>query len=113
MHLSDHISRAMIGCMIPWTERVNIKVRSDGVNVVERRTLMKKALRKAAGNLSLYLLVTRTPPTTVAALLANVNCKTHTHTHLNLKDVCIAPDLEEPERWVGESEERSWNILRR
>ena len=36
---------------------------------------MKKALRKAAGNLSLYLLVTSTPPSTVAALLANVNCK--------------------------------------
>ena len=36
---------------------------------------MKKALRKAAGSLNLYLLVTRTPPITVAALLANVNCK--------------------------------------
>ena len=38
-------------------------------------TLMTKALRKAAGSLSLYLLVTRQPPITVAALLAKVNCR--------------------------------------
>lgn len=38
-----------------------------------KRTLMTKALRKAAGSLSLYLFVTSTPPTTVAALLAKVN----------------------------------------
>ena len=37
-------------------------------------TLMTKALMKAAGSLILYVLVTRQPPTTVAALLANVNC---------------------------------------
>ncbi len=36
-------------------------------------TLIIKALRKAAGSLSLYLLVTRHPPRIVAALLANVN----------------------------------------
>ena len=46
------------------------KLMRDGV-----RTLMKKALRNAAGSLNLYLLVTNTPPTTVAALLANVNCR--------------------------------------
>ena len=34
---------------------------------------MKKALRKAAGSRSLYLFFTNTPPTIVAALLANVN----------------------------------------
>lgn len=36
-------------------------------------TLMTNALIKPAGILSLYLLVTRHPPTIVAALLANVN----------------------------------------
>lgn len=47
-------------------------------------TLMKKALKKAAGSLSLYLLVTSTPPTTVAALLAKVNCNKYTNTHTSL-----------------------------
>ena len=44
---------------------------------------MTKALTKAAGSLSLYWLVTRQPPTMVAALLANVNWEVgaHTHTH--------------------------------
>ena len=36
---------------------------------------MTNALMKAAGSLSLYRLVTRQPPTMVAALLAKVNCK--------------------------------------
>ena len=36
-------------------------------------TLMTNALMKAAGSLSLYRLVTRQPPTMVAALLAKVN----------------------------------------
>lgn len=36
-------------------------------------TLMTKALMKAAGILSLYLVVTRVPPMMVAALLAKVN----------------------------------------
>ena len=36
---------------------------------------MTNALTNAAGNLSLYLLVTRQPPTIVAVLLANVNSK--------------------------------------
>ena len=35
---------------------------------------MTKALMKAAGSRSLYLVVTRQPPMMVAALLANVNC---------------------------------------
>ncbi len=38
---------------------------------------MIKALTKAAGILSLYGLVTRQPPTMVAALLAKVNLKNH------------------------------------
>ena len=44
---------------------------------------------KAAGSRNLYLLVTRQPPTIVAALLANVNCRiqrrrvTHTIDHYN------------------------------
>ena len=40
----------------------------------KRLTLMTKALMKAAGSLNLYVFVTRQPPTTVAALLAKVNC---------------------------------------
>ena len=36
-------------------------------------TLMTNALMKAAGSLILYLLVTRQPPTMVAALLVKVN----------------------------------------
>ena len=51
-----------------WNDRMVI-YRKKG----HKRTLMTKALRKAAGSLSLYLFVTSTPPTTVAALLAKVN----------------------------------------
>ena len=43
------------------------------VNYLHRLTLITNALIKAAGNLSLYLLVTKHPPRIVAALLANVN----------------------------------------
>ena len=47
-------------------------------------TLMTKALMKAAGSRILYVLVTRQPPTTVAALLANVNCE-HLHKSIFVK----------------------------
>ena len=82
--LSDQISLAMTGWIIPCVcvcVSVCMCVRErerERVCVCVELTLIKKVLRKAAGSLSLYWLVTSTPPTTVAALLANVNC-TNTH----------------------------------
>ena len=49
------------------------------MNMYDRRpfnskfTLITNALMKAAGSRSLYVFVTKQPPTIVAALLANVN----------------------------------------
>ena len=56
---------------------VNLKFKDfmcrTGLSLRLELTLMTNALMKAAGSLNLYRLVTRQPPTMVAALLAKVN----------------------------------------
>ena len=96
-----------------------------------RLTLMTKALIKAAGRRSLYLLVTKQPPTIVAALLAKVNYNTvrdkprkestkYTDRHRSRKHIYKIPllsssvllYLEEEENGISKPEECNVNGLR-
>ena len=69
MSLSDQMMRAITGWTMPYIY--------IGYNMIEtfnsELTLITNALIKAAGSRSLYVFVTKHPPTIVAALLANVN----------------------------------------
>lgn len=87
--------------------------RGEGEKGDEVPTLMQKALRKAAGSLSLYWLVTSTPPSTVAALLAKVNWKNETRINtLDGSRTIGVLYLKEPINGVGHTKKRSGYVLR-